>query len=229
MNDYLKRLRQRHFELWDLGLPRNLVPGARSFKFTHFLCCFALCAGLTGCKALRPVEDLTHYYVLSPSAVASTTSHSNQNLTIGIAPVEIPAYLQNGRIVLLRGTNEIYYSEDRQWAEHLDKGIQRVLAADITAVLPSARVITSAWQSGDLKAEVYVSIQRFALDENGEATLDCQWRIVSPGESRAMHSDHFFISKKGPALAKNPTGAVHTLSEALADLSKKIATALSTL
>jgi len=181
-----------------------------------------------GCKNLRPVEDLNRFYVLSASGKAQAEIHANQNLTIGIAPVETPGYLQSTRIAVRRGTNEIYYSEYRQWAEHLDKGIQRVLASDLSALLPSARVITSAWQSGDVKSEVHVSIQRFELDESGEATLECEWRILSPENGRVQRLDHSLISKKGSPLATNPTGAVSTLSQLLGELSNQIAAAVKT-
>jgi uncharacterized lipoprotein YmbA len=180
----------------------------------------------TGCKTFRPVEDRNRYYVLSSSARAQTGVPSNQELRIGVAPVDMPGYLQSTRIAVRKGTNEIYYSEYRQWAEHLDKGIQRVLASDLSAMLPSARVITAAWQSGDVKTEVHVSIQRFDLDENGAATLECEWRILSPDGGRVLRLDHALITKKGPALAINPTGAVNTLSQALAELSSQIAAAL---
>jgi uncharacterized lipoprotein YmbA len=138
----------------------------------------------------------------------------------------LPGYLQSTRIAVRRGTNEIYYSDYRQWAEHLDKGIQRVLASDLSTLLPSARVISSAWQPGDVKAEVHVSIQRFDLDESGEVTLECEWRILSPNGGRVLHVDHSLISKNGPPLATNPTGGVSTLSHALAELSIQIAAAL---
>jgi uncharacterized lipoprotein YmbA len=181
-----------------------------------------------GCKAFRPVEDLNRYYVLAASSGRTATTHSNQDRNIGIAPVETPGYLQSTRIAIRRGTNEIYYSENRQWAEHLDKGIQRVLASDLSSQLPSARVITSAWQPGDVKSEVHVAIHRFELDESGQATLECEWRIVSPDNSAVLHLDHAFITKKGPPLATNPTGAVNTLSQTLGELSNQIATALKT-
>jgi uncharacterized lipoprotein YmbA len=180
----------------------------------------------TGCKSFRPVEDLNRYYVLSSSAKASTEAHPNQNLNIGFAPVEMPGYLQSTRIAVRKGTNEIYYSEYRQWAEHLDKGIQRILASDLSTLLPSARLITAAWQNGDVKTEVHISIQRFDLDENGGATLECEWRILSPDTGRLLRLEHSLITKKGPTLANNPTGAVSTLSQALAELSSQIAAAL---
>jgi uncharacterized lipoprotein YmbA len=182
----------------------------------------------TGCKSFRPVEDLNRFYVLSAATKPSTEVRANQSLTIGVAPVDLPGYLQSTRIAIRRGTNEIYYPENRQWAEHLDKGIQRVLASDLSSLLPSARVITSAWQPGDVKSEVHIAIRRFDLDESGLATLECEWRIVSPDNSAVLHLDHTVISKKGPPLATNPTGAVSTLSQALGELSNQIGGALKT-
>jgi uncharacterized lipoprotein YmbA len=199
--------------------PRNTV-----FQCVALLSVF----GFVGCKSFRPIEDLTRYYVLSATATAPTGVHSNQGLAIGLAPVNIPDYLQNTRIAVRTGTNEIYYSEQRQWAEHLAKGIQRVLASDLSTLLPSARLITSAWQNGDVKTEVHVSIQRFELDETGEATLECEWRLLSPADGHVLRLDHAVISKKGPPLANNPTGAVHSLSEALEELSKQLAATLKT-
>src|SRR5262249_19588268 len=137
-------------------------------------------------------------------------------------------FLQNSRIAIRRGTTEIYYSEFRQWAERLDKGIQRVLASDLSTLLPSARVISSAWQNGDVKLEVHVSIQRFAMDESGQATLECEWRILAFDTGRVLRLEHALINKKGPTLTSNPTGAVSTLSQALAELSNQVAAALKT-
>lgn len=182
----------------------------------------------TGCKNFRPVEDPNRFYVLSSVAKPSTDVRENQSLTIGVAPVDLPGFLQNTRIAVRRGTNEISYSDYRQWAEHLDKGIQRVLASDLSTYLPSARVITSAWQPADVKAEVHVAIRRFELDESGQATLECEWRIVSPDNASVLHLDHALITKKGPPLATNPTGAVSTLSQTLGELSNQIAAALKT-
>jgi uncharacterized protein len=200
-----------------------------SFKAMLLILCWIIVStGLAGCKSFRPVEDQARYYVLSAPAGAPTAAPPNEGLSIGIAPVQIPGYLQNTRIAVRRGTNEIHYSENRQWAERVDKGIQRVLTSDLSRLLPSARVISSAWQNGDVKAEVHVSIQRFELDETGQATLECEWRILSADTGRVLRLEHALIDKKGPPLTSNPTGAIGTLSQALAELSNQISAALKT-
>jgi hypothetical protein len=193
------------------------------------LCWIVICVSLSGCKSFRPVEDQARYYVLSTSAGGPAAAPSNEGVRIGLAPVQIPGYLQNTRIAVRTGTNEIYYSENRQWAERVDKGIERVLASDLSTLLRSARVISSAWQNGDVKAEVHVSIQRFELDETGQATLECEWRIQDSDTGHVLRLEHALISKKGLPLAANPTGAVSTLSQALGELSSQIAAAVKTL
>ena len=195
------------------------------FTRITLLCMFAF----TGCKSFRPVEDQARYFVLSASAGAPTAAPSNEGPRIGIAPVQLPGYLQGTRIAIRRGTSEIYYSENHQWAERLDKGIQGVLASDLSRLLPSARVISSTWQNGDVKAEVHVSIQRFELDETGQATLECEWRILASDTGRVLRLEHALINKKGPPLAGNPIAAISTLSQALGEFSSQIAAALKTL
>lgn len=204
----------------------EITDRSRKILRTASLVCapFFVVGILTGCKTFKPVEDLTRYYLLSPSAIAKTPAHTIQPIAIGIAPVEIPAYLQTTHIVVRRGTNEIRFSDSRDWAEHLDKGIQRVVAADIEILRPEIKTVTSAWQSRDVKAEIYINIQRFELDESGNVTLDCQWRILSSGASRSGHS---LFNKKGPSLTNNPSAAVGTLSASIADLCKELATALT--
>jgi hypothetical protein len=67
------------------------------------------------------------------------------------------------------------------------------------------------------------------LDETGQATLECEWRILASDTGRVLRLEHALISKKGPPLAGNPPGAVSTLSQALVELSSQIAAALKTL
>ena len=184
-------------------------------------------SSLSGCQNFRPVVDLTRYYVLSATATAPGANvSSNRDFRVGIGPVEIPGYLQSSRIVVRRGTNEIHYSESREWAERLDKGIQRVMAHDVSNLRPSIQTVTSAWRTDEVKAELYVLIQRFELGDSGEAVLECEWRIVAPATGQVLHSARSSISKKGAPLASDPRAAVGNLSAALADLSGEIVAAL---
>lgn len=182
---------------------------------------------LTGCLNLKPVTDPTRFYVLSavPAGTPDTVG-AHGDLAVGLGRVDLPAYLLDRRIALRQGANEIDYSEYYQWAERLDKGLQRVLGADLSSLLASNRVVLSAWQRGEVRAEVYVSVQRFESDELGRVVLEARWQIASPGGEKTLHAGHSRITRQGPVLRADPDGAVGELSQALAELSRQIAAAL---
>ena len=179
---------------------------------------------LTGCLNLRPVTDHTRFYVLwAVPAAGPGKVGSDGGLAVGISRVDIPAYLRDSRIALRQGAAEIKYCEYYQWAERLDKGIQRVLAADLSSRLSSNRVVLSTWQRGEVRAELYLSVQRFECDERGRVVLEARWRIATPGGEGTSLAGHSLIAKQGPGLLTDPEGAVGALSQALADLSQEIA------
>lgn len=195
-----------------------------------FLRCaaLALCGlGLAGCLSLKRVTDPARFYVLSamPAGTPDTVAPRG-DLAVGLGWVDIPAYLLDRRIALRRGANEIDYSEYHRWAERLDKGIQRVLGANLSSLLPSDRVLLSAWQSAEVRAEVYLSVQRFECDERGQVVLEARWRIASPGGGKTLLASHSRLTRQGPVFRADPEGAIGELNQALADLSREIAAAV---
>jgi uncharacterized lipoprotein YmbA len=185
---------------------------------------------VSGCVDLKPVTDATRYFVLTPLAGSKPTTAAPSGLrAVGIGRVEIPDYLQSKRIALRKRPSEIQYLESLQWAERLDKGIQRSLAANLGGLLGSTNVALSAWRRSDVQAEVHVSVLRFESDAQGQAVLDARWRITNPGSEITWRTGVSSIIRPGPGLGENPDGAVATLSEAVGDLSREIAEALRAL
>ena len=182
---------------------------------------------LTGCLNLKRVTDPARFYVLSAvPAGTPDAAGSHGDLAVGLGQVDLPAYLLDRRIALRQGANQIDYSEYHQWAERLDKGLQRVLGANLSSLLSSDRVMLSAWQRGQVRAEVYLSVQRFECDERGQVVLEARWRIASPGGEETLRTGHSHITRQGPVLRADPEGAIGELNQALADLSRQIAAAV---
>ncbi|MFO1477436.1 MAG: PqiC family protein [Verrucomicrobiota bacterium] len=201
-----------------LDIPsRPRIPGARTLA--ALLCSLVL----TSCSFMKPVASTSHYYVLTPDA---TTSGESGSLAVGLGQVKLPAYLFNTSLAIRRGTNEVDYLESAIWAERPDAGVQRVLAADLAAVLPTDQLRTPAWQKNDVALEVYVAIDQFDVDAAGRGVLVAQWRILSPGGERILKSGISRLSRPGPSPDTNISGAVATLSDLLADLSRQLAQAL---
>jgi len=140
--------------------------------------------------------------------------------------VKLPAYLFSTSLAVRQGTNEIAYLPAAFWGERLDTGLQRVLAANLATLLPTDQIRLSAWQSGDVSVEVYVAIERFEVDARGQGVLVAWWRILSPGGEKTVKAGECRLARQGPAPDTDPSGAVATLSQLVADLSRQIAQAI---
>ena len=184
----------------------------------------ALLACTAGCRTFKPVVEETRYFVVSPS---ESTAAPGVDLAkpVGIGPVAIPDYLLTDRLALRVGENEIRYLANLQWAERLDKNLQRVLAANIGRIVGPANVLAAAWRSDEVSAEVYVSVIRFDLMENGEVALHARWLITAPGGVETRFTGVSRINREGASLA-HPEEAVGALSAAWQELSETIAAQL---
>jgi uncharacterized lipoprotein YmbA len=181
---------------------------------------------LAACASFKPVVQNVRHFVLTPNApIDSAVGQVDQPL--GLDAVVVPGYLLQNKLAIRRGNNEIRYADNVQWAERLDKNIQRVLAANLSAYLGSPNIYLSAWRRAEVSAEVHVSFDRFELDDNGNALLEAKWLITPSASSATNRAGISKISRQGPTVSANPDEAVATLSAALADLSREIAAALS--
>ena len=185
----------------------------------------ALCVLLAGCSFLKPVKPTARHFILTPVPAAESTAPvpATHALAVGVGQVNLPAYLFNTALVVRKGTNEVEYIPSAFWAERLDKGFQRVLATDLGILLPTDRVHLSSWQREDVAVEVYVAVEQFDVDSSGRGVLVSQWRILSPGGEKVLKSGRSRLSRQGPPPEAGTAGAIGTLSELVADLSRQLA------
>ncbi len=185
------------------------------------------CVCLTGCFGfLKPSPVNTRYFVLTPLPAAETAAPSSGALAttaVGVGFVKLPGYLLNSSVALRKGTNEVNYLESVLWAERLDTGLQRVLAANLATLLPTDRIRFSAWRPEDVNVEVYLAIEQFDVDTKGRGILVAWWRILSPGGEKTLKAGQFRAARQGPSPDSDPQGATATMSELAADLSREIA------
>src|ERR671924_270261 len=98
------------------------------------------------------VEDCasqpSRFYLLSAGPntdTASPETSGQQGPTIGVGPVTLPRYVDRPQIVTRTGPYEIKLAEFDRWAEALDANFTRVLADNLSLLLPTARVVMSPW------------------------------------------------------------------------------------
>lgn len=192
------------------------------------LLALAACASLTGCFSfLKPAYSTARHFVLAPLPAAGPATVTPGALAVGVGPVKLPGYLFDTSLAVREGTNEIKYLPSVLWGERLDTGVQRVLAANLASLLPTDQIRLSAWRSEEVEAGVYVAIEQFDVDSSGHAVLVAWWRILSPSGEKTLKAGECRFARQGPPPEANPSGAVATLSDLVANLSRQLAQAIT--
>jgi uncharacterized lipoprotein YmbA len=203
------------------------TPAGISVWIAGWLMAIAVSTCLTGCFGfLKPARSYARHFVLTPLAPAKPVRATPGALSVGVGRVKLPAYLFDSSLAVRIGTNEVHYLPLVLWAERLDNGIQRVLGANLSTLLPTDRVRLSAWQIDEVSAEIYVAIEQFDVDAGGRGVLVAQWRILSPGAEKTLKAGASRFACQGPLPETDPSGAIVTLSELIADLSRELAQAI---
>jgi uncharacterized lipoprotein YmbA len=130
------------------------------------------------------------------------------------------------------GPGELRVDEYLRWAEPLDAGLQRTLAANLQALLPASRVVRSPWpSSARLGARVRVEVQRCGPEASGEVLLEGRFALLPADGERPLAARPVAL-KRGPlaaAPAIDAAAEVDAMSELVADLARDIAAALRSL
>jgi len=193
----------------------------------HLLLALAVALSLTGCFGfLKPAKATARHFVLSSLPAAESATAPSGAAGIGVGPIKLAAYLFNTSFAVRKGTNEIDYLSSTFWAERLDTGLQRVLAANLATLLPTDQIRLSAWQPADVSAEVYVAVEQFDVDARGQGVIVAWWRVLSPGGEKTLKAGECRLSRPGPPPDTDPAGAVATLSGLAAELSRQLAQAV---
>ena len=204
--------------------PIRTGAGAVVTRIVALFVAITLSAGVTGCSFLTPAQPTARHFVLSP--LPATRPAASDALAVGVGQLKLPAYLFDTSLAVRKGSNEIEYLPSALWAERLDTGFQRVLAANLATLIPTDRIRLSAWRREDVAAEVYVTVEQFDVDASGQGVLIAHWRILSPGGEKMLKAGGSRLSRQGPPPEANASGAVATLSELIANLSRQLAQSL---
>ena len=173
---------------------------------------------LGGCLSRPPTLNVRHF-VLAPMATNEPTSTATKNLSVGIAFVKMPTYLLRKSIAIRNGANEIEYIEDALWAERLDQSFQRTLAANLSCLLPSANIHLTDWPRDQEVIRIFVDIQQFEVDSNGNGTLNAHWRI----NARQSKAGQVRLTRTSASPRGHPEVIPTTLSDLAAEFSRELA------
>jgi len=207
---------------WSLVIARSSV--TRPFAATALLMGVASLLLLTGCLNLKPAPDETRNFLLTP--VAAESADDGSGVSVGLAPVQLPAYTSTSWIAVHTRPNEIQYSETARWAEPLNENVQRVLGANLRHQPGIGAVFLNTWPNAAVQQELRLQVQTVELRENGAVLLVAQWTRSGPQGSDVTSTHTARIERTGPRPSEDMPGAVAALSEALAELSSRVAQTL---
>ena len=170
-------------------------------------------------------------YILSglpPEAEASLGADSDK-LSVGVAPVSLPAYLDRPQVVALASSNKLEVAEFHKWAEPLDANFSRVLTENLSTLLGTDRVAKLPQRrSSKIKYQIAVEVVRFEADMDGTASLVARWNILGADgkTSLAMRKSSFTEPSSPPG---EHEAVVAAMSRTVGNLSREIASTVQTL
>ena len=195
------------------------------FRLT-LLTIVALLMHLGGCTSSAP----TRFYVLSPLASSKSESQIIKDegcITIGIGPVELPAYLDRPQIVTRVSENELNLAEFNKWAEPLKDNFTRVLVENLSTLLCADAISIFPWK-GPTPIDYQVEVTVIRMDGNvgGNVSLVTRWAIFREKDRKMLLMRQSSFSRR--LNSQGYQALVSAQSGAIADLSREIAEAIKT-
>ena len=194
---------------------------------------FGACAIVAGCSVLSPQPDRSEFFILSPvsdsagMATKPASTSPDSQLTVGVGPVDFPDYLRRLPVVTRVAPNRIDLSDERRWAEPLDKNFVRVLSENLAVLLDTQRIEKYPWSlRTKVDYQVEIDVQRFETTSEGQTQLIASWIIRDGHGGKILYTSQ--TTAGGPA-GPDGVSASAALSRDLTTLSKEIASRITEL
>lgn len=177
---------------------------------------------LAGCGSSPPPTEFYTLNSLGSMTQQTQPSEADQNIAIGIGPVQIPQILDRPQIVTRTGPNKLKVDEFHRWAGPLKAGFAQVLAENIALLLTTDRVAVYPWEV-DFKPHYRIALDiRYFEGQLGEnVLLDVVWRIAGQESQTILATKASVINE--PLAAADYGALVAAKSQAIAQLSREIA------
>ncbi len=175
---------------------------------------------------------ITRFYLLDsmaePAGEVGAGAAGHKDIVIGVGPVNIPEYLKRSEIVTRDGRNKLLLADFDLWAEPLEENVSRVLAKNLSILLPSNRIAVFPWRGmPSIQYQIKLDLIRFDGEQNGHAFLDARWMILSGKEKEILLVRRSAFRE--PIVSKTYEAIVGAQSRLIEKLSRDIAAALGSL
>ena len=181
---------------------------------------------LAACSSGTPPPKL---FVLNPVAPPAAGPRVAAGLPeILVTPAQVPDYLDRPQLVERTSANELKLVEADQWAERLSLNVARVVAQNLSAMVPAdANVAVAARASLPFDYQVVLALNGFELDQSGAAVLNGRWSVTNAEGTKELAAAS--VSLRQPAARPGIPAAVEAMNAILGAVSRDIAAAIKKL
>jgi uncharacterized lipoprotein YmbA len=174
------------------------------------------------CLGVRPSPD-TRHHVLHPVIEAPAGGNPSADVLnrVGVGPTSVPAYLDRPQLVVRTAPDRIEISEFAQWGEPLREGVARVVAVNLSRLLPESLVVTFPWRGADtVEYQVLLDVTQLDGAPGDGVVLDARWRVLDASRRELALGT---LRAHEPAEGPGPGALPPAMSRALGTLSRAIA------
>ena len=121
-----------------------------------------------------------------PATAADAQPAPAAGPAVEVLPVRLPEVLRRPQLLEARGTGRFGLLENHRWGNPLDQEVQRVLVADLAALLGGAPVVPSPYGARVGAAwQVQVDVQSWAAEPGQGLVLEATWMLIRPETGQA--------------------------------------------
>jgi uncharacterized lipoprotein YmbA len=183
-----------------------------------------------GCGSTKP----SRFYVLTPildAEAGMAESDSKSGISVGIDKLSMPEHLLKPQIATLSSANRMEYAEYDRWAESLDENFVRVLAENLSKLLPSKNVYTFPWKSSTvLQYYLTFEITQFSQGADRNISLNVFWSIFDNTTTHELLRKKTTLKQPGPTSDPMDYGRlVQVMSQLVEELGREVVAELKSL
>jgi len=164
------------------------------------------------------------YYTLTPCLKMKPDipeAVSGDTLAIGVGPVEFPRFLDRPQIVTRKSQHRLSISEFHRWAGSFSEDFLRVLAKNISMLLPADRVATYPWTDQFSPTHrIQLILEQFDGRFDGDVVLNVTWSVWNQKDTNQAIFKHTRI--KEPLSGDDYDALVAAQSRAIGTFSRTI-------
>ncbi|CAG0934081.1 hypothetical protein RHDC3_02799 [Rhodocyclaceae bacterium] len=155
----------------------------KGYSLAGILFLGAVAALGAGCGSTQPARMYTLSSLEHQEAKPAAGQGANP-VSVSVAPVEVPDYLDRSQIVTRDGNNGLKLAEFDRWGGSLGENISTVLVENLSALLTSDRVFAYPRLHPE-KPDFWVGVRILRLDcvPGDRVELKAQW-VVSAGQEK---------------------------------------------